>query len=303
MIDMHIHAVSPRLPGVKPLTDLLQRPPEEVAEALRREAAALGAGQPRVVGRARRAARLREEAAALGVTHLLAMGHLGGAGDDPLGVASTLRIAAHVPGMYAIGVADPTRTDTDHLQRVERQLRAGQVKALKAYLGYLHYGPEHPNYVPYYELAGRYRIPVIFHTGDTYSTAAKVRYAHPLLVDEVAVDHRGVNFVMAHFGNPWLTDAAEVLYKNDNVWADLSGILVGDAAYFGQLAKRGLVKRTAERVATALEYTERTDRFLYGTDWPLAPMGAYRDFVEQIVPEAHRQAVFTDNARALFGLE
>src|SRR5436305_1113308 len=83
--------------------------------------------------------------------------------------------------------------------------------------------------------------------------------------EEVAVAHRGVNFVRAHFGNPWVTDAAEVLYKNDNVWADLSGILVGDADYFGQLARRGLVKRTAERVAAALEYTERTDRFLYGS--------------------------------------
>jgi uncharacterized protein len=279
MIDMHIHAVPPRLPGVKPLTDLLHGPPEEVAAALRREMAALG------------------------ITHLLGMGHLSGEGDDPLGVESTLRIAALVPGLHAIGVADPSRTDTDHLQGVERQLRAGKVKALKGYLGYLYYGPDHPNYVPYYELAARYRVPVIFHTGDNYSAVAKVRYAHPLLVDEVAVDHRGVNFVMAHFGNPWVTDAAEVLYKNDNVWADLSGVLVGDADYFAQLAARGLVRRTAERVAAALEYTERTDRFLYGSDWPLAPMAVYRDFVEQIVPEAHRQAVFADNARALFGLE
>jgi predicted TIM-barrel fold metal-dependent hydrolase len=240
--------------------------------------------------------------AALGVSHVLGMGHLGGEGDDPLGVASTLRIAALVPGMYAIGVADPSRTDTDHLQRVERQLRQGQVKALKAYLGYLYYGPEHPNYVPYYELAARYRVPVIFHTGDNYSTVAKVRYAHPLLVDEVAVDHRAVQFVMAHFGNPWVTDAAEVLYKNDNVWADLSGLLVGDADYFAELARRGLVKRTAARVAAAMEYTERSDRFLYGTDWPLAPMAVYRDFLFQAVPEAQRQAVFEDNARALFAL-
>ena len=42
----------------------------------------------------------------------------------------------------------------------------------------------------------------------------------PLLVDDVAVDNPDVKFVMAHFGNPWLIDAAEVIYKNDNVWAD-----------------------------------------------------------------------------------
>ena len=88
------------------------------------------------------------------------------------------------------------------------EIRNGRVKAIKAYLGYLHHGPESPGYVPYYELAATYYLPFIFHTGDTYSTTAKVKFAHPLLVDEVAVDHRGVNFVMAHFGNPWVVDAA-----------------------------------------------------------------------------------------------
>jgi pantetheine-phosphate adenylyltransferase len=38
--------------------------------------------------------------------------------------------------------------------------------------------------------------------------------------------------VLAHVGNPWLTDAAEVVYKNVNVWADLSGLVVGDEASF-----------------------------------------------------------------------
>jgi predicted TIM-barrel fold metal-dependent hydrolase len=91
-----------------------------------------------------------------------------------------------------------------------------------SHLGYLQFGPEHPNYVPYYEIAARYHLPVIVQTGDNWSTKAKVKYAHPLRMDEVAVDHPEVRFVLAHFGNPWLIDAAEVVFKNPNVWADLS---------------------------------------------------------------------------------
>ena len=30
-------------------------------------------------------------------------------------------------------------------------------------------------------------------------------------------------FVLAHVGNPWFRESAEVIYKNMNVWADLSG--------------------------------------------------------------------------------
>jgi predicted TIM-barrel fold metal-dependent hydrolase len=278
MIDMHLHAVNPRLPGVRAIPEFLEGPPDAVAAVL--------------------AAQMRES----GMEALLGMGHLAGSDDDPLGIASTLRIAEFLPALYAIGVADPSRTGTDHLQRVERQLQSGSVKALKGYLGYLYYGPEHPAYTPYYELAARYQVPFIFHTGDNYSDVAKVKYAHPLFVDEVAVDHRGVNFVMAHFGNPWITDAAEVVYKNENVWADLSGLLVGDGAVFEELAQRGTLSRTVERIQHGIEYTGRPDKFLYGSDWPLAPMRVYRDFVSQIFPDEFHDAVFRDNAKRLFKL-
>jgi predicted TIM-barrel fold metal-dependent hydrolase len=278
MIDMHIHAVGPNLPGVKPLAALLDEPPPTVAAVI------------------------REEMKQVGVTHVLAMGRLDCTAADPLGIQSTLAIAELVPGMAAIGVADPTQTDAAHLARVEEELQRGRVKALKGYLGYIYHGPDSPGYVPYFRLAARYNLPVIFHTGDNYSRKAKVRYAHPLLVDDVAVDHPGVRFVMAHFGNPWLTDAAEVVYKNDNVWVDFSALLVGDAATFAAYEQSGLMGRTVERVRQAMEFSERPDRWLYGSDWPLAPMAAYRDFIAALVPEPFHQALFEDNARALFGL-
>jgi len=222
--------------------------------------------------------------------------------EELLGVNATRQIACLVPGVYAVGVADPARTDADHLRRVEEELKQGTVKALKGYSGCLHYGPDSLGYAPYYGLAARYGVPFIFHTGDTYSSRAKVKFAHPLLVDEAAVDHPDVNFVMAHCGNPWLIDAAEVVYKNANVWADLSGLLVGDAADFDEMSQRGTLEKVARNVADAIDYSERLDRFLYGSDWPLAPMSSYRSFIEMIVPEEHRAAVFADNARELFRL-
>jgi predicted TIM-barrel fold metal-dependent hydrolase len=277
MIDMHIHAVNPQLPGVLAL--------------------------PPVLGStAGTAAALSEQMQEGGITALLGMGHLSGGPDDPLGIASTLRVAELLPQLHAIGVANPSCTDTEHMQGVERQLRSGKVKALKGYLGYLYHGPDSPGYVPYYELAARYQVPFIYHTGDNYSERAKVKYAHPLLVDEVAVDHRDVRFVLAHFGNPWIADAAEVVYKNENVWADLSGLLVGDEAYFRALSADGVLQRTVDRIRQGIEYTGRADKFLFGTDWPLAPMRVYRDFVGRMFPERDHAAVFHDNARLLFGL-
>jgi predicted TIM-barrel fold metal-dependent hydrolase len=276
MIDAHVHVVPPNLPGVGPLSPLLEGPLDVLAAALHRQMQAAN------------------------VTAVLAMGAWGSPPDDPLGVAGTLRVARFVPGVAAVGVADPTRTDPEHLRRVDAALATGQVRALKGYLGYLHYGPDHAGYRPYYERAERHGVPVVFHTGDTYSPRAKLRFAQPLLVDEVAVDHPQVRFVLAHFGNPWLTDAAEVVYKNVNVWADLSGLVVGDETGFTAEERRDAQSDAAAAVARAFRYAERPNRFLYGSDWPLAPMSAYRDFIRAALPAVYHPLVFEDNARSLF---
>jgi predicted TIM-barrel fold metal-dependent hydrolase len=256
----------------------------------------------------RLAARLRAEMARAGVKQVLAMGRWNAPADDPLGINGVLRIGTLVPGLHAIGICDPTRTDPQHLQRVEKVLADGKVKALKAYTGYLPFGPDHPAYVPYYRLAARFQIPVYFHTGDTWSHKAKLKYSHPLLVDEVAVDHPDVKFIIAHFGNPWLIDAAEVVYKNDNVWADLSGLIVGDNIVLREFLKLENIHASytsgvlLEDLEKAYFYAERPSRFLYGSDWPLAPMDGYLRFIQEIIPRDHHDAVFQDNARTLFGL-
>jgi predicted TIM-barrel fold metal-dependent hydrolase len=276
MIDAHIHVVPPKLPGVGSLSPLLDEPLERLATTLRREMEAAG------------------------VQQALAMGSWMALAADPLGVEGTLRVARTVPGLHAIGVADPTISDPGHFHRVDALLAAGQVKALKGYLGYLHYGPDHPNYLPYYELAARHDVPFIFHTGDTYSPKAKLRFAHPLLVDDAAVDHPQVRFVLAHIGNPWLTEAAEVIYKNVNVWADLSGLVVSDVSAFVAEERQEMLQDLIAGLRRAFRYAERPNRFLYGSDWPLAPMLAYRDFIRGAIPEVYHAQVFEENARLLF---
>lgn len=277
MIDAHLHVVPPNLPGVGPLSPALRATPDHVA---------------RIV---------REQMQAAGVTHAAAMGSWDNPVEDPLGVRRTLQVADAVPGLFAIGVADPFKTSPEHLKAAEAQLADRRIVALKAYLGYVHAFPNDPGYLPYYDLARRYKIPVFFHTGDTYSPYAKLKYALPIHIDEVAVDYPDVKFVMAHVGNPWMTEAAEVVYKNMNLWVDLSGLLVGDEAAItaeeGEEARQDVI----QRVRAAFRYAERPNRFLYGSDWPLAPMAAYSAFVRDAVPEDYHELVFEGNARVLFG--
>jgi predicted TIM-barrel fold metal-dependent hydrolase len=288
-IDTHIHPVPSGVPGVKPK-------PEDVEKLYQGPLSEM-------------AARLKAEMKQARLKFAFAMGSLDGPREDPLGIARILELSNSVPGLKAIGIADPRRIQPAHLRAVEAQIECHRetIVAFKAYLGYLHFGPEDPNYVPYYNLAAKYHLPVIVHTGDNWSTTAKVKYAHPLRMDEVAVDHPDVQFVLAHFGNPWLIDAAEVLFKNANVWADLSGLFVGNDEAIQRLLGAAKVPGAASGLVVsdlrnAIAYVEGYRKFLHGSDWPLAPMASYRRLIESIIPKEQHQEVFRTNAERLFRL-
>lgn len=175
-------------------------------------------------------------------------------------------------------------------------LQAGLVKGLKLYPGYEPFYPHDPRLQVVYELAEEFDVPVMFHSGDTYSPGGKVKYAHPLEVDEVAVDHPNVKFVICHLGNPWLVDCMEVVYKNKNVYADFSGLVLGE---FTETFEDYMEQQIAEVIL----YAGEPRYLLYGTDWPICSMKSYAEFVRQLkLTEADRRAVMYENARMLFKL-
>lgn len=114
------------------------------------------------------------------------------------------------------------------MKNTEEALRNGKIVGFKVLSGYSHFYPQDKVYHKFYELAVKYDVPVMFHTGDLNDpeglTLAK--YSHPLHLDEVAVKFRKMKIIIAHLGNPWIRDAAFVINKNPNVYADLSGFLL-----------------------------------------------------------------------------
>jgi predicted TIM-barrel fold metal-dependent hydrolase len=123
-----------------------------------------------------------------------------------------------------------------------------------------------------------------------------VKYAHPLEVDEVAVDHRNVKLVICHLGNPWLVDAMEVVYKNPNVYADFSGLVLGEFT-------EAFEDYMEEQIAEVILYAGEPSRFLYGSDWPICSMKSYVEFVRQLkLPEQDRALILYENSRQLFKL-
>ncbi len=183
---------------------------------------------------------------------------------------------------------------------VEQHLQRKNCVGIKLYPGYNHFYVYDSVLDPFYQLAMQYKKPVAIHTGLTATSNALLKYSHPMTLDEVAVLYPQVQFVMCHIGNPWIVDAIAVIEKNPNVAADLSGILEGQIDSMKDFfeKKQGYINF----LKIWLEYMDNYDRLLYGTDWPLANISNYIEFVAHLIPEMHHDKVFFDNANRIYGL-
>jgi predicted TIM-barrel fold metal-dependent hydrolase len=171
-------------------------------------------------------------------------------------------------------------------------LTEGRIKGLKLYPGYEAFYVHDARMRVVYELAGEFGVPVMIHTGDTYDPKGKLKYAHPLEVDEVAVDFREVTFVICHLGNPWVTDAMEVIYKNDNVVGDISGFTLG---HFDERFEQYML----QAVKQVLIYAGNPSSLLFGTDWPISQMAGYLRFARNLglSPEETDLVLWKNTAR------
>ncbi|BEU87349.1 amidohydrolase family protein [Selenomonas sp. TAMA-11512] len=203
---------------------------------------------------------------------------------------------------YCIGV-DTSMTGIpipDQVEKIEENLKLEACVGVKLYPGYSHFYVYDETLDPVYELAKKYDKPVAVHTGLTATDHAVLKYAHPLTLDEAAVRHPGVQFVMCHFGNPFLEAAVAVVEKNPNVAVDLSGLIEGKITDMDRFSKKK--KGYLRMINDWLEYMNLYDRFMYGTDWPLANIEDYIAFLKLFIPEEEWEKVFFRNANCIYGL-
>jgi len=219
------------------------------------------------------------------------------ANDSRPRVESVLELVAPHPEIFVVeGISLSGGAPLD-LQATEARIRSGQTIGLKLYPGYEHYYPTDRLCEPLYDMAARHGVPVMFHTGDTYTKIGKLKYSHPLHLDDVAVDHPDLRIVICHLGNPWFRDTAELIYKNDNVRADISGLVLGKF-------ERNFEVWLAAQVRELITYAGDPEDLLFGTDWPLAEMAPYVRFVDSLeLEEEHRRMLLGDNAQEWFHLD
>lgn len=127
-------------------------------------------------------------------------------------------------------------------------------RGLKLFPPYQYFYPNDPIMYPVYEKAQELGIPVMYHTGISLFKGSRLKYADPILIDDVAVDFPEMNIVLAHSGRGFWYEAAFALARiHEHVYLELSGLPPQKLlTYFPDLDRLG-------------------DKLIFGSDWPGLP--------------------------------
>jgi predicted TIM-barrel fold metal-dependent hydrolase len=174
----------------------------------------------------------------------------------------------------------------------------GFVKGFKIWLGYRRVFAHDAVFGPLYDYAEEHELPVLFHTGDTASRTGSLSHAHPLTLDDVANDRVDLKIVICHLGNPWVLDTAELIYKHPNVYADMSGLVIGGGNYLEEY--RAML---AQRMSEAIYYAGGADKVIFGTDYPVETYENGLELVSMLgVTAADKDKILSRNAARLYSI-
>jgi uncharacterized protein len=164
----------------------------------------------------------------------------------------TEHVARDPSRMVGFGSVDPRdRNSVEELERMKFDL--GLVGCKMGPI-YQNIDPLSRDFLRVCEALQRLELPMLIHQGTTFSLAGPLKYAQPVLLDEIALRYPHLKMIIAHVGHPWFEDAIAVTRRHENVFADISA-LVSRPWHLYQI------------LVSAVEY--RVDhKLLFGTDYP-----------------------------------
>jgi predicted TIM-barrel fold metal-dependent hydrolase len=123
----------------------------------------------------------------------------------------------------------------DALDEIDRGIHHLGFKGIKLGPNYQNFDPLGPEARAVYARAQSLAVPILFHQGTSPVRGAPIRFAHPLLMDEIAIAYPELRIVMAHIGHPWQADTIAVIRKHPHVYADVSAQFYRPGSFYNAM--------------------------------------------------------------------
>lgn len=204
-------------------------------------------------------------------------------------------VAAHPDRLVGWASVDPN--DDDCIDQLSYAVEHLGLRGLKLGPTYQHFDPADRRHWPLYTRCRELDLPIMWHQGTTFPSQARLKWALPLQLEDVAMDFPELRMIIAHLGHPWEEDVVALIRECPNVFADISAVHYRPWRYW-------------QAMVTAMEYGA-CGKLLLGSDFPsattadvIAGLEHVNDPVEgtrlpQIPPEI-RHRIVHENWKAFF---
>lgn len=188
-----------------------------------------------------------------------------------------------------IGFMSIDPNDPNALEELERSATDLGLKGIKMSPVYQDYDPLGEPARAIHRRAQQLGLPILTHAAFQSIATTPMKWANPLLYDDVAREFPDLKIILAHIGLPWYVDAMVMIRKHPNVYADISG---------------GIVTRPwwGYQALAACQENSVMGKLLFGSDFPISTIdqtiAALRN-INQFTEGTHLPKVSLDEIEAI----
>ena len=153
-----------------------------------------------------------------------------------------------------VGWASVDPNDADCVEQLEHCVARLGLRGLKLGPTYQHFDPQDRKHWPLFKKCQDLNLPIMWHQGTTFPSRARLKWALPLQLEDIAMDFPDLRMIIAHLGHPWEGDAIALIRKCPNMYTDISAVHYRPWRYW-------------QAMVTAMEYGVE-HKILLASDFP-----------------------------------
>jgi len=172
---------------------------------------------------------------------------------------------SHPEKIIGFGAIDPA---VDPIERTLDDILRLKLRGVKLGPIYQNIHPTDPRMLEVYQFCQSHRLPILIHQGTTFVRTGPLKYALPILLEDVAIEFPELRMIIAHLGHPWIAETLVLIRKHPHLYSDISALHYRPWQFYNALIM-------------AKEYGV-LNKLLFGSDYPFTTPEAQMDGLRNI---------------------
>jgi predicted TIM-barrel fold metal-dependent hydrolase len=172
---------------------------------------------------------------------------------------------SHPEKIIGFGAIDPA---VDPIEQTLDDILRLKLRGVKLGPIYQNIHPTDPRMLEVYQFCQSHRLPILIHQGTTFVRTGPLKYALPILLEDVVIEFPELRMIIAHLGHPWIAETLVLIRKHPHLYSDISALHYRPWQFYNALIM-------------AKEYGV-LNKLLFGSDYPFTTPEAQMEGLRNI---------------------